>query len=32
MFNKPKPKSSTLEEFVSIKNIEFKTKIIPKKR
>lgn len=32
MFNIPKSKPSTLEEFVSIKNIEIKNKILPKKR
>lgn len=34
MFNnsKPKPKSCTLEDFVLIKNIELKSKILPKKR
>lgn len=32
IFNIPKSKPSTLEDFVSIKNIEIKNKILPKKR
>ena len=32
MFNIPKPKPSTLEDFVSTKNINMKNKILPKKR
>tara|TARA_Y100000816_G_C25975437_1_gene509192 strand:+ start:306 stop:842 length:537 start_codon:yes stop_codon:yes gene_type:complete len=32
MFNKSKPKPCTLEDFVLIKNIELKNKILPKKR